>query len=548
MQPAGVMNGVTQTGSQAGRHDLAAVVVLLIASAVALWTWRDYGVTWDETYHLEYGRHIYAFFASGFEDRTALNYRLDYLYGGGFDLSGALFCRLVAPVLDRFEAIHLFGTLVGIAGLWGTWRLSRVLGGPRAGLLGALFITATAVYWGHMAANPKDLPFAVGYVWALALLLETIRSFPRVAPARAVGLAVVMGLAMSVRIAGLLLPCYLAGAILVWLVHRAWQLRAAEALYREGRRLALTGLLVSAGAWLVMVLWWPWALFDPIGRPLAALRRMSQFMGLNRDMPFAGKLVSTYDVDWRYMPHYFGLKLPEFIVLASVPAVLLIAIRLWGNRREPELLQRNLVFGTLLVALLFPWLYSVARSSIVYDGLRHFLFEVPVVVATVAYFVDSLLSAALARFGRRAGVAAAGLIALACIDQYATMVRLHPYEYVYFNRFIGGLAGAIDRYDTDYYAASYGEAGELLAAHLWRTEPERFLDSLYLVGSCVGDDIALRRLPPNFRARKRKADFWLGYRRDGCHLRHPEAPIVVEVEREGGVLLIGRDLRQGGGR
>ena len=537
------MQGAAKTGPQAGRYDQAAIVVLLIASAVALWTWRDYDVTWDESYHLEYGRHIYAFFASGFEDQTALNYRLDYLYGGGFDLSGAIFYRLAAPVLDRYQAIHLFGTLVGMAGLWGTWRLARVLGGSRAGLLGALFISTTAVYWGHMANNPKDMPFAVGYVWALALLLETIRTFPRVPPTKALGLAVAMGLAMSVRIAGLLLPCYLAGAILVWLGHRAWQLRAAEALYREGRRLALTGLLVSAGAWLVMVIWWPWALFDPIGRPLAALRRMSQFMGLKRDMPFAGKMMSTYDVDWRYMLHYFGLKLPEFIVVASVPAVLLIAIRLWHNRREPELLHRNLVFGTLLVALLFPWLYSVARSSIVYDGLRHFLFEVPVVVATVAYFLDSLLGAALARFGRRAGLVAGVAVALLCVDQVATMVRLHPYEYVYFNRFIGGLAGATDKYDTDYYAASYGEAGELLAAHLWRTEPERFLDTGYIVGSCVGRDIAMRRLPPNFQPRKRKPDFWLGYRRDDCHLRFPEAPIVVEVEREGGVLLIGRDLR-----
>ena len=64
-----------------------------------------------------------------------------------------------------------------------------------------------------------------------------------------------------------------------------------------------------------MIVWWPWALYDPIKRPLAALRRMSQFMDHQRKMPFAGELVSNYDVDWRYMPHYFGYKLPEFVII-----------------------------------------------------------------------------------------------------------------------------------------------------------------------------------------------------------------------------------------
>ncbi len=526
-------------------YDVAAIVVLLVASAVALWTWRDYGITWDEIYHLEYGQHIYAFFRSGFEDRSALDYRIDYLYGGGFDLPGAVFCELAAPALDRHDAIHLFGILVGIAGLWGTWRLGRVLGGPRAGLFAALFITATATYWGHMANNPKDLPFAVGYVWALALLLEAIRAFPRLRPVQAAKLAVAMGLAMSVRIAGMLLLCYLAGAIVVWLVHRGWQRRNAEALYRDGRRLLITGLAVSAGAWLVMVMWWPWAMFDPIGRPFAALRRMSEFMSHRREMLFGGEMISTYEVDWRYLPHYFGLELPELVVVAFVPAVLLGLGVLIRRAREAERLADNLVLGTLLVSLLFPWAYAALRGSILYDGLRHFLFEVPVVIAGVAWFVEVLLAAALARFGRRAGLAAAVLIVLACVDQYATMIRLHPYQYVYFNRFGGGLAGAVDEYETDYYAASHGEAGERLAAQLWRTEPERFLRTRYVVASCVGALITMRRMPPNFEYGSKHADFWLGYTRDDCHLRHREAPIVVELEREGGVLIVGRDLRRG---
>jgi hypothetical protein len=523
-------------------YDAAAVVILAIASAVLLWTWRDFGITWDEGFHVAYGDHIYAFFESEFEDKSALSYRIDYLYGGGFDLAGAIFRKLAAP-LDEWDGIHLFGTLIGILGLWGTWKLARVLGGPRAGLLGAAFICATSVYWGHIPNNPKDLPFAVGHVWAMAYLVEAIRAFPKLSRTLQVKLAVAMGLAMSVRIAGLLLLCYFAAAIVAWVVYQGWQRRDLEAMYQHARRLGLTGLAVAAGAWLVMIVWWPWAMYDPIKRPLAALRRMSQFMTHERQMPFAGEMISTFDVDWRYMPHYFGLKLPEFVVVLAVVGVVVGLVILAIRARDPEHFTDNLVLGTVLFALLFPWVYAVIKQSVLYDGLRHFLFLVPLVVAGVAWFAEAILAIAIRRLGAWSGIILGFVFAALCMDQYATMARLHPYQYVYFNRFIGGVEGAVGNYDTDYYAATYGEAGELLARSLWQTEPDEFLETNYSVSGCGGEIRTLRRTPPNFMYRNKGGDFHVGYTRKDCHLRYQDSPIVVELTREGALLTVARDLR-----
>jgi hypothetical protein len=59
----------------------------------------------------------------------------------------------------------------------------------------------------------------------------------------------------------------------------------------------------------------------------------------------------------------------------------------------------------------------------------------------------------------------AGAAALAAAD----MVRLHPYQYVYFNRLLaGGLASAVDRYETDYWSASYKEGIEWVCGHYSR--------------------------------------------------------------------------------
>jgi len=40
--------------------------------------------------------------------------------------------------------------------------------------------------------------------------------------------------------------------------------------------------------------------------------------------------------------------------------------------------------------------------------------------------------------------------------------RLHPYEYTYYNSFIGGTAGAFRHYETDYWLTCYKEAVEQL--------------------------------------------------------------------------------------
>ena len=40
------------------------------------------------------------------------------------------------------------------------------------------------------------------------------------------------------------------------------------------------------------------------------------------------------------------------------------------------------------------------------------------------------------------------------------IISLHPYQYIYYNSFIGGLPGAEGDYELDYWLTSYREAGE----------------------------------------------------------------------------------------
>ena len=54
-----------------------------------------------------------------------------------------------------------------------------------------------------------------------------------------------------------------------------------------------------------------------------------------------------------------------------------------------------------------------------------------------------------------------------------TLVRLHPYEYLFYNALVGGLEGASRRYDLDYWFSSMPEALNQLEAYLRRTDARR---------------------------------------------------------------------------
>jgi hypothetical protein len=59
----------------------------------------------------------------------------------------------------------------------------------------------------------------------------------------------------------------------------------------------------------------------------------------------------------------------------------------------------------------------------------------------------------------------ASLVIIVAALTVADMIRLHPYEYVFFNRSSGGLRAASGRYETEYWGSAYKEADDWLIGH-----------------------------------------------------------------------------------
>jgi hypothetical protein len=515
--------------------DRLAIAVLLLVAAIAALTFRHYGLGWDDYTHAEYGDLLVELYASGFRDTRALSWVNLYMYGGGFDLAAALLAKVVPFTL--FETRRLMGAVVGIFGLFITWRLGRRLGGPLAGLIALVLLATCPLYYGHMFMNPKDIPFAVAMALLLLGLTRAFQEYP--APSASTGLlfGVGLGLTLGTRIMGGMSALYALAAFALILTGeaRAQGLRPAAARAGGFIFTLIPGLII---AYAVMAVVWPWSVTAPLN-PFRAAGYFSHFFEKPWKEMFGGAILSVPDMPRSYVPTLFALQLPEILLaLASAGAIgALVAVV-----RPAIELRRRAVLLMLLMAALFPIALTVATRPAMYNGVRHFVFVLPP-LAALGGLAGCFVVERLGAWFRPLGAAAATLIIAAMVPPVIEMVRLHPYQYTHFNMQAGGVRGADDRYMLDYWGLAFKQASQDLRAKLAERHESPAAGSRWRVVVCGPERPAQVELGPEFQVTwdAKGADFVMMSGEFYC--AQLKVPVLVQVEREGVVFARVYDVR-----
>jgi 4-amino-4-deoxy-L-arabinose transferase-like glycosyltransferase len=514
--------------------DRLALAVLVAVAGVALATFRDYGLGWDDYTHAEYGDLLLAFYRSGFADRRALSFVNLYAYGGGFDMLAALAAKILPFTL--FETRRLIGAAIGLLGLFATWRVGRRLGGPLAGLMGLVLLAACPLYLGHMFMNAKDAPFAAAMALLLLALVRVFEAYPRLTPASAALTGTGFGLSIGSRIMGGfgVVDFAAALAVLALLEARAKSLRGAATRLAGFLVLLLPAVVL---AYAIMALVWPWSVVDPLN-PFRAVAYFSHFFEKPWRELFAGELIQVTEMPRSYVPVLLALQLPEVFLALALAGGLGASVAVF-RRDLPA--RRRAILLTVVLAAALPILATVLAKPAMYNGIRHFVFVLPP-LAALGGLGAAWLIAALRRHSH--WLAAAGLvigagIALPVIE----MARLHPYEYTYFNQLAGGVAGARGRYMLDYWGLSFKQASLALAAWLAERAEHKPADRRWKLAVCGPHRSPQVELGGDFETTwdPQGADFALMLGEFYCVTF--DAPIVAEVMREGVVYARVYDIR-----
>ncbi|MDA0709421.1 MAG: tetratricopeptide repeat protein [bacterium] len=495
-------------------------------------TFTDYGITIDEPPQADYGKEIVTWYMSFFRYEAFFD-RIKLLdlerYGGFFDT--VLYPITQISPWDVYETRHLCYALLGLAGVAGAYRVGLSLGGTATGFLAAAFLVLMPRYYAHTFNNPKDLPFAVFYIWSIYWLIRCLPTLPNLSRRLILATGLLIGLTLATRVGGLILF----GTLGLFFV-----LRTAQAHVESGqpfvldryRRPLLQWGAIALLAWCVMLVFWPTAQRSPILFPIDALLNFSQYGTPDFTTTFfEGQRIDITAVPWYYAPRWFSLALPEFLFFGLAVGAILLICHVLRERKSLSFTRVRLDWVLLAWSAISPLATVVMLATPLYDGLRHFLFVVPpMAVLSAGGLVAAVREISLSWLRRVSVGIAAALMALTLFD----MIRLHPNEGVYFNRFIaGGLREASKSYQTDYWENSHKQGVRWLDAFWVENRPNRKLRI-----SAGGKNIQYQLNPDRytFTDIPVEADFYLSTTRDDRHRMVP-GEIVHTIKRDDVALL-----------
>ncbi len=510
----------------AGRRlDVLAIGVLVLTAAVAVATFRDYGLGWDDYTQSQYGNLLVSLYASGFADKRALSFVNVYMYGGGFDLLAALAAKFLP--FGLFATRRLIGAAIGLVGLFAAWRLGRRLGGPLAGLIAVLLLASCPLYYGHMFINSKDGPFAAVMAIALLGIVRAFDEYPRASPATIALCGIGMGLAIGSRVLGgfAVLDAFLSLPLLLTIRARAVGLKPALA---EWGSFLVPFIPAAILAYLVMGLVWPWSVVSPLN-PFRAVEYFSHDFERPWRELFDGRLIPITEMPRSYVPTLLALKLPELMLALGICGI--VGAIVAAARKNRGIAGRRAALVAVILAATLPVLVTIVVRPYLYNGIRHLVFVLPP-FAALGGVAAAWIAPRLRQYGA-AGVAAGGLALVAGIaSPVIDMARLHPYEYTDYNHIAGGVRGAKHNFMLDYWGLSLTQASRRLLAYI----ADRHLTSpngKWTVAVCGPHPPVAVALGPQFSLtwNPKGADFamMLGV----FYCAKLDAPLVVDVVRDG---------------
>ena len=383
---------------------------------------------------------------------------------------------------------------------------------PVEAYYGRLWLFYSRLRWLALAV------LALPGVWLVRRTMPALvaGSWARTGFARALACGLLLGLASAVR---LIAP--LAGLLVSIVV-----------IARARRRSFGVLAIVWATAIAVMYLAWPALWESPIEAYHQYLSK-TLFVPFDLRVLFEGRVwfLEVERVPWYYLPTFPVLQ-------TTLPGLGLFGLGVWASLTRPTRLRvRSEILAVGLWACL-PMAAAIGLGSTTYDNARHFLFVQPALYLFAALGLQQVWEWVRGNWAR------AILVLAALMPAILAILRLHPYEYVYFNELAGGVRGAFRRYELDYWALSYREAAQYIDREASQEAFVAVVDPFHVFQGYARQDLQLYPVEPAGLPEGVTPEFAVMTTRSNQDLEiFPDAPIVFQVEVEGAILAVVKKLR-----
>ncbi len=410
------------------------LIFLLACACIGYLTARDYGLSWDELGIYEYSEEMltaYDKILHPWDFESQVSDPLLNLYGPSHFMLSTLFSKYVNEINKSwsiYQAHHLFYFLTFLMGLPALYFLCARWMREWAALGTVLLFATQPLFWGNAFINPKDIPFMVFFIISVYFSYVMVDSKSNSIWWKIIVAGVALGLTTSIRSFGLM-----AGAFAIF-----YGLRKD---FYKTLKILLFYIFITV---MTTYLSWPYLWSDPIHRFVESITTMSKHPVIFYTL-FMGEIYLNNQLPFFYFPTFIALQF-TIPVLTLIVVGLFVAFKFFlkDNSKEPMIL--------LMAWFLIPTLVIGFSGSTMYDNARQLLFLTPPLFIIAGIGLDMILR------NIKLTIFQVALVLIFISPAIHANIRLHPYQYIYYNELIGGVGGAFRKMDLDYSGTSFKEA------------------------------------------------------------------------------------------
>ena len=417
-------------------------LLFIVALSVAVLSFDQYGMSWDEPMQRMTGNVSYDYV---FSNDPSLFKWIDKDYGVVFELP-LIILEKTLNLSDPRE-VHLMRHLVAhiffLVGCYYFFLLINYMYNNKLlAAMGFLFLLLHPRLYSQSFFNTKDIPFLAMFIISL---YYSAKAFNKKAILGFIKLGVCVGILINLRLMGVIM---LAGILSVLVLDFSLTTK---------RNLKL-GFVFLSVAMITLYITWPFLWFDPINNLVFAFKNMAQFRWEGTVL-FFGELISAKNLEWTYIPVWFILTNPIVNLFLGFLGIFLLIIKLVKN---PQLIIKNSFDRTNLMHLFYfigPIIAVVVLHSVLYDGWRQMYFIYPPFVLMIIYGLNETAKKRKSLFR-----VFAIIVSVSLFFNTVFMFKNYPVQFVYFNQILSNTPTEYIRknFEQDYHGVSYKQALEFI--------------------------------------------------------------------------------------
>ena len=405
------------------------------------------GLSYDQIFHIENGerRLKYLFSLGSYDYYDILHLRY---YPGLYDTISSLLASAF-PRNYYYESYYLINFLTGLLGIFGLKKVVKFFFGFSVAKVFFIISLFSPIFFGHLSINPKDTIIASANFWILYYVIKYLKvetiNIKRDISIK-IGLFVGLGAGVRVLFLGTLIPIIFFLLIEIFFIKRISKNFNFKSFFNH----IFIIILIS---YSLLIICWPNThgniFFNPLRIFLQSLNDTSQGVQISY---FAGEFYKTLDTPWYYILSNLFFKMPVFYLIIFLFGVF--------NLREINMhfkSNQNFFYYSMisLFLLIFPILIAIFLNLKIHDGLRYFVYLIPLFNIIPSIFLYYLHKEFNSLKNKIISIFLLPFLIIFIIK----FVLITPYHYAYLNLF-NDIFLKKDSFENDYWGSSSKELVE----------------------------------------------------------------------------------------